>query len=196
VKLLRALQDRKIQRLGGIGVIPVDVRIIAATNRNLEESVSRGEFREDLYYRINVIRAKVPPLRERPADIPYLAELFLESMRSRGRAGDVSLSPAALDILSSYRFPGNVRELENMIERAVILADSPFLMPRDFMLPGAAPAAPAPASGTLREMEIAMIRQALYRNEGRRENTAAELGITRKTLLNKMKAFGLEYEPG
>ena len=188
VKLLRSLQDKKIQRLGGTGVIPVDVRIIAATNRDLEKAVACGTFREDLYYRINVIRTNLPPLRERPADIIYLAKLFLGRLSGKGRTEVAEFSVAALDVLTSYNYPGNVRELENMIERAVILAETTTLKPRDFTLPQQSPSPSDRPAGTLKQMEIHMIQEALLRNEGHREKTALELGITRKTLLNKMNS--------
>jgi two-component system response regulator AtoC len=195
VKLLRALQEKKIQRLGGIGVIPVDVRIIAATNRDIESMVKDGLFREDLYYRINVIRLAVPPLRDRPADISYLAGIFLQRLVDSGWSAAKVLPAAALRALTTYRFPGNVRELENMVERAVILADGGDLSPSNFGLnDGTDRVENAPFRGTLEEMEAAMIREALLRNEGHREKTAAELGITRRTLLNKMKSFGIEWD--
>ena len=176
-------------RLGGTGIIPVDVRIIAATNRNLEKAVADGTFREDLYYRINVIRTNLPPLRDRPADIVYLAKLFLGRLSGKGRTAAAEFSAAALDVLTSYNYPGNVRELENMIERAVILAESTTLQPRDFTLPQKASSTSDRPAGTIKQMEIHMIQEALLRNEGHREKTAMELGITRKTLLNKMKAY-------
>jgi two-component system response regulator AtoC len=191
VKLLRALQEKKIQRLGGTGVIPVDVRIVAATNRDLEKAVASGLFREDLFYRLNVIRANLLPLRERPADLSYLADLFLSRLTAGGRTGVTGLSASALSALSEYDFPGNVRELENMMERAVILSEGGQLQPRDFTLPESGSAQPMP-SGTLKQMERLMIREALLRNEGHRERTAGELGITRKTLLNKMKEFEID----
>jgi two-component system response regulator AtoC len=199
VKLLRALQEKKIQRLGGTGVIPVDVRIIAATNRDLERAVSIGEFREDLFYRINVIRANLPPLRDRPEDIPYLARLFLDRLTADRRDGITGLSAAALDSLIGYDFPGNVRELENMMERAVILSDGGMLQPRDFTLPDshlgeAVATGYSYPGGTLKQMETRMIQDALLRNEGHREKTATELGITRKTLLNKMKEYEIDRD--
>ncbi len=195
VKLLRALQEKKIQRLGGLGVIPVDVRIITATNRNLEEEVAKGQFREDLFYRINVIRVSIPPLRHRPEDIPWLTGIFIEK-HGAGRRPDIrGLSEESLLSLTEYKFPGNIRELENMIERALILAKGPFLQPSDMALPerfvGQLPDNKS-KPGTLREMEAVMIQEALHRNEGHRERTASELGITRKTLLNKINDYGIE----
>ncbi len=192
VKLLRSLQEKKIQRLGGTGIIPVNVRIIAATNRNLEKAVADGSFREDLFYRINVIKANMLPLRDRPADIIYLAKLFLNRLSETGRTQITGFSQSALEVLSAYDYPGNVRELENMIERAVILAETTVLQPRDFTLPHDITSIHEKPAGTLKQMEIQMIREALLRNEGHREKTAGELGISRKTLLNKMISFGLQ----
>jgi len=192
VKLLRSLQERKIQRLGGTGIIPVNVRILAATNRNLESAVAEGSFREDLFYRINVIKAHMLPLRERPEDIIFLTELFLDRLVGNGRTRVKEISDSALEALSEYNFPGNVRELENMMERAVILAETTILQPRDFTLPEKTSAVLKLPAGTLKQMEIQLIQNALLRNEGHREKTAGELGITRKTLLNKMNAYGIE----
>ena len=211
VKLLRVLQEHRIQRLGATTSIPVDVRFIAATNADLEARVAEVRFREDLFYRLNVIRIKLPPLRERPEDIPLLARHFLSTMRERTGSRVTAISPEAVRALQRYRFPGNVRELENMIERAVILAEESELTPADFDLPeapgadgrdggrvGAQPgrqtARGEPAGRTLREIERAAIEEALYRNEWRRQQTADELGITRRTLLNKIKDYGLEED--
>lgn len=208
VKLLRVLQERRIQRLGSTSSVPVDVRFVAATNADLEARVADGSFREDLFYRLNVIRIKLPPLRERPEDIPLLARHFLTTLRERTGSRVTALSPDAVRALQAYRFPGNVRELENMVERAVILADETELGPTDFDLPesdgggrsrGAARRGPAGAGGghsgrTLRDIEEEAITTALQRNEWRRQQTADELGITRRTLLNKIKEYGLEQE--
>jgi two-component system response regulator AtoC len=211
VKLLRVLQEHRIQRLGATTSIPVDVRFIAATNADLEARVADGRFREDLFYRLNVIRIKLPPLRDRPEDIPLLARHFLSTMRERTGSSVTAISPEAVRALQGYRFPGNVRELENMIERAVILAEESELTPVDFDLPeasgangrtgkrassGVAPrdAKGEPAPRTLRDTERAAIEAALYRNEWRRQQTADELGITRRTLLNKIKDYGLEED--
>lgn len=194
VKLLRALQEKKIQRLGGLGEIPVNLRIITATNRNLDDEVAAGRFREDLFYRINVIRVELPPLRKRPADIPWLAGLFLERMRGGSRGDITGMSEATLSALSAYAFPGNIRELENMMERALVLAEGPLLRPGDLSLPspGKSENEKKDFKGTMKEMEVVMIREALRRNDGHREKTAQELGITRKTLLNKMKDYGIK----
>ncbi len=192
VKLLRVLQERKIQRLGGTGLIPASARILAATNRDLEAEVKEGRFREDLYYRLNVIRVVLPPLRERKEDLPSLASRLLRRCGERvGRRID-SISPEAVRLLLSYPFPGNVRELENMIERAVILAEGDTIEPRDLALPDSIVERPEPAAGTLRELERYAIEKALLRNEGRRQQAADELGINRRTLLNKIKEYRLD----
>jgi two-component system response regulator AtoC len=212
VKLLRVLQDRTIMRVGGVRPIPVDVRIVAATNRDLEKSVRDGKFREDLYFRINVIRLKLPALRVRQKDIAPLAGYFLARFaRDMGKSVS-SISPEALRLLESYSFPGNIRELENSIERAVILCDGDtlhagnFLLESDLRAPGrdswtasvtapgiagsegfAAPDAPY----SVKEAEKRAVKIALARNAGHRERTARELGISRRTLLTKIKEYEL-----
>ncbi len=197
VKLLRALQERKIQRLGGVQGIPVDARIVAATNRDLEAMVREGRFREDLYYRINVIRIVLPPLRARTGDVTLLADYFIRKLSGvMGRRVD-GLAPEARALLESYRFPGNVRELQNAVERALILSDKTVLEAGDFQF--FAPSAPGkdaedlrdPGAGTLADLERRAILAALDRNSGRREQTARELGITRRTLLTKLKEYGV-----
>ncbi|MCX7948596.1 MAG: sigma-54 dependent transcriptional regulator [Treponemataceae bacterium] len=214
VKLLRVLQDRKLIRLGGSRPIPIDVRIIAATNKNLEEAVREGRFREDLYYRLAVIRLHIPPLRERKEDIPVLAQRFTERFaRELGRYPR-RLSAEVLQFLDRYPFPGNVRELENAIERAVILSEGEEIKIEDFSFAGPWQASPPTFSGmeppaavgepprnpsglgglegrSLQELEREAIRLALLRNGGHREKTAQELGITRRTLLNKIREYGL-----
>lgn len=132
VKLLRAIQERKIQRLGSVKSIPIDVRILAATNRDLEKDVKEGKFREDLYYRINVIRVRLPPLRERKEDIPLLVGRFIRRFSQASARKITGISKEALELLLRYDFPGNIRELENAIERACILAESDVLSIQDF----------------------------------------------------------------
>ena len=193
VKLLRALQDRKIQRLGGTQSLPVDVRIIAATNRDLERMVREGRFREDLYYRINVIRVVMPPLRERVGDIALLTDHFQRRFSAGLGKKVASVSPEALSLLERYPFPGNVRELQNAVERATILADGPRLEASDFQFfnPAGAESPKEAEPLSLSEIEHAAILAALKRNSDRREKTAQELGITRRTLLNKLKEYGV-----
>lgn len=204
VKLLRVLQERKVQRLGSLKGTPIDVRVVAATNRDLEKEVQLGRFREDLYYRLNVIRVRLPPLRERREDIPRLAGVFLARFSSAMGRKLSGLSREAIEFLMAYDFPGNVRELENAIERACILAEGDVLHPRDFEFIAPRGAAPERVPGaaakalaveppmTLEDMERQAIIRALEHNSQHREKTAAELGITRRTLLNKIKEYGLE----
>jgi two-component system response regulator AtoC len=207
VKLLRVLQDKKIQRLGGTGGIPIDVRIIAATNRDLEERLKDGSFREDLYYRLNVIRIHLPPLRDRPEDISDLAVFFVGKYARETGAKVKVLSPEAAVALMGYRFPGNVRELENMIERACILSDGESIRPADLAVPGSEPersfsaaeapssaaaGAGGPATGTVKEMERRAVIEALKRRDGNRTRAAEDLGISRRTLHNKIREYGLE----
>jgi two-component system response regulator PilR (NtrC family) len=137
VKLLRAIQERRVRKVGASNEEPVDVRIVSATHQDLAALVTKGRFRQDLFYRLNVIEVRVPPLRERLDDVPALANAILERIADRTAAPRARLSPAATAALTSYRFPGNVRELENILERAVALAGDDVLMADDLMLPGA-----------------------------------------------------------
>jgi len=199
VKVLRAIQERKIQRLGATRTLPVDIRFVAATNRDLETEVREGRFREDLYYRLNVIRIRMPSLRERPGDIGLLAGFFLRKFSGELGRKIESMSPEALSLLESHSFPGNVRELENAIERAMILADGAVLESRDFHLVGGLggreegrePRDYFAVARSLEEVERTAIEAALKRNGWHREKSAQELGITRRTLLNKVKDYGI-----
>jgi two-component system response regulator AtoC len=186
VKLLRVLQEKKVQRLGGTQAIPINARLIAATNRDLEALLKEGKFREDLFYRLNVIRIEVPPLRERREDIPRLAGLLLEKLsRERGRKVR-GFQPEALERLQGYRFPGNVRELENTIERAFILCTGEEITARDLgerFSKGRAASRP----GRLADQERELIVRTLAKNGGNRTRAAEELGISRRTLINKIK---------
>jgi len=209
VKILRMLQEKKIMRLGGSRQIPIDVRIIAATNKDLEQAVKQGEFREDLFYRLAVIRLRLPPLRDRPEDIPILAQLFVDRYTAEMGRPPLKLAPDALELLSRYSFPGNVRELENAVERAVILSEGPELHRRDFSFAGSAMGLTAPDSEkeggpvadisrtdgeikTLQELEKEAILRTLALYQRHRERTAQALGITRRTLLNKLKEYQIE----
>ncbi len=207
VKILRAIQERKVTRLGGLKGIPVDARIVAATNRDLEAMVKEGGFREDLYYRVNVVRVRLPPLRERAGDPVLLARYFCEALSPRmGRKG-MRIGEDALALIASYPFPGNVRELMNAVERALILADGDFLSAADFQLGNGLGKALGMAGGaagsggasygddeilSLADIEKRAILAALKRNGGKRESTAAELGITRRTLFNKLSEYGYQ----
>ena len=198
VKLLRVLQERRIQRLGSSTTQAIDVRVLAATNASLEDRVADGSFREDLFYRLNVIRVELPALRDRREDIPTLAEFFLHRLRARAASPVSALEPDAVRALMAYHFPGNIRELENLIERAMILADSDSLGARDFDLGRAGTHASSfryrSEHGTLnlKELERSTILECLQRNEWKRQTSADELGITRRTLLNKIKEYGLD----
>jgi len=188
VKLLRVLQERKVRPVGSTGEVPVDVRIVAATNRDLDDEVRRGGFREDLYYRLNVIRIELPPLRDRPDDIPLLARHLLRK-HAVLQHRDLQLSADALRWLSIQPFPGNVRQLENVVERAVTLAEGPEIVPTDFVPQRAVQpartdvAAVLPDEGLdlerhLAELELGLLRQALERTSGNRTKAAALLGMS------------------
>jgi two-component system response regulator AtoC len=191
VKLLRVLQDGKVQRLGATDLIPVDARIIAATNQDLKERVRQKNFREDLFYRLNVVHVEVPPLRERLDDLPLLTGQLLRKLNSKLGKNIRDVDPLAFQELKHYPFPGNVRELENLLERALIFAEGDTLSAADLSMPERE-APPAPAPATLESLERRAIIEALHRWEGNRTKTAAELGITRRTLLNKIKSFGID----
>jgi two-component system response regulator FlrC len=185
-KLLRVLQEKTFERVGGTRQITVDVRIIAATNRDLKRAVEEGKFREDLYYRISAFPIRIPPLRERPADILKLARFLLErSARSLGKAPP-QLSPGAEQALLAYGWPGNVRELQNAMERAAILCDR-TVEPSD--LPFEAAEASRPV--TFKDIERKAIEDALRANGGNRTKAAAQLGISLRTLQYRLKEYGL-----
>ena len=197
VKLLRVLQERKIRRLGGTGDIPVNARIISATNREIETLVREGRFREDLYYRLNVFRLILPPLRERPADIPLLARHLLGKLTARMGKPPHVLGTGAEEKLRSYSFPGNVRELENILERALIFCEDNEIRGQDIDLhreTAPAPSGTGPSAGdprSLGELEKDAVITALARSGGNRTRAAEELGVSRKTILNKIKAYGI-----
>ena len=190
VKLLRVLQEREVQRVGGTKSIPIDVRILAATNKDLEEQIEKGLFREDLFYRLNIVRISVPPLRERTEDIPLLAGHFLKKFGQKLGKPLQAFEPEALRALQNYPFPGNVRELENVIERAIIFAETDRVRLKDFALSSKTPTTRM-KQGTLEEAQKQVIIETLRRWEGNRTKAAKELGIDRKTLLNKIKDYGL-----
>lgn len=195
VKLLRVLQERVILRVGGTRPFPVDIRIVTATNKDLMAAVREGSFREDLFFRINVIQIQLPPLRERKADIAHLAGFFISRFSKEMGKPINGITPTALSLLSSYSFPGNIRELENSIERAVILADGHSLDASDFFFPETKfetqEFEKENPSLKIRDVERQTIMNALERNNGHRERTAGELGISRRTLLNKIKEYSL-----
>jgi len=194
-KFLRALQEREVERLGSSTPIPVDVRIIAATNRDLAKALEEGVLREDLYYRLNVILLQVPPLRERMDDVPILAMHFLRKYAAREGSSMSAISEEAMNVLLSYSWPGNVRELENAIERAVVLGHGEKLRAQD--LPQqvhrrADDQHPlVPAHLTLEEMEKLAIVQALRLTGGNKSEAAERLGIHRTSLYDKMRRYGI-----
>jgi two-component system response regulator AtoC len=190
-KLLRVIDEKRFERLGGTRPIAVEARIIALTNVDLERAVMRRTFREDLYYRLNVIPLVVPPLRERPGDIRPLAEHFLAQLTEVHRKPRMAISTAAMAALVAYSYPGNVRELRNLLERAVIYAGAPEILPQD--LPGHV----RQASGggkkmSLEQLERAYIAEVLDFTHGKKTMAAGILGISRKTLLEKRKRYGLD----
>lgn len=198
VKLLRVLQEKVIERVGGNTLIPVDVRIICATNTSLQEEVARQKFREDLYYRVNVVSLAIPPLRERLSDISPLAEHFIKQFNLIHNRSVKGLSKSALQVLLRYRWPGNVRELENVIEQAVILTPGDYIIPESlpqYIREGAVCAVPVNAEMTLDDAlahaEKQIILEALERHKWNRQVCAQALGISRTTLFNKMKRFQL-----
>jgi transcriptional regulator with GAF, ATPase, and Fis domain len=188
-KLLRVLQEREIEKLGGRRRIPIDVRILSATHRGLEEMIERGEFRQDLYYRLKVVEISLPPLRERKEDIPKLVRFFLDKYGKREGLKDVRITQEALQKLMRYPFPGNVRELENLIEGALALTVDPIIDPGDLLLPEGSAAAGTSALGTdlpnLDELEARYIAQVLRHTKGNMSAAAKILGIDRKTLYRK-----------
>ena len=188
-KLLTALQSRQIVRVGGNKSIPVDIRLISATNKDLFQSVHEGEFREDLLYRINTIHIEVPPLRERSEDIKLLAEFFLDKFSKKYNKPDMVLSDKAIKKLENYSWPGNVRELQHAIEKAVILSDSNILEDYDFHTRRADDRNSVIDSITIEEMEKILIEKSLKKHNKNISIVADELGITRPTLYSKMKKY-------
>lgn len=193
-KLLRVIQEKTLERIGGTETLQVDVRIIAATNRDLEEEVKKGTFREDLFYRLNVIPILLPPLRERREDIPSLLDFFLNRCKSR-RGRDIRFSREALDALVGYEYPGNIRELENIVERVVTLAASDVIglddLPPAFFREESSPVGISLAN-VAAEAEKEHIIRILKTTKGNRTKAAEMLGISRKTLWEKMNAYGVE----
>lgn len=190
-KLLVALQSRQIVRVGSNTPIPIDIRLISATNKDLFKSVQEGEFREDLLYRINTILIEVPSLRERKEDISFLADFFLEKFTKKYNKQGMSLGDSAIAKLESYSWPGNVRELEHTIEKAVILSDNPELQADDFFMRSIENRTSIIDAITLDEMEKILIEKALKRYDKNISAIASELGITRPTLYSKLKKYGL-----
>jgi len=214
VKLLRAIQEKAVRPIGGRDEIPVDVRILSATHKNLGQLVEQGQFRQDLFYRINVIELRVPPLRERRGDVPQLSAFILKSLAGKSGQEVGRLTPAALDALEAYDFPGNVRELENILERAMAMSDGASIEASDLMLPqrGARPAptevaatagAPAAAAAAapsadgglddyISNIERTAIVKALEESRYNKTAAARKLGITFRALRYKLKKLGID----
>ncbi|WP_312346945.1 sigma-54 dependent transcriptional regulator [Stenotrophomonas acidaminiphila] len=206
VKLLRAIQEKSVRPVGSATEVPVDVRILSATHKDLAALVQDGRFRHDLYYRINVIELRVPPLRERRGDLPQLAAAILSRLARSQQLPTPLLSPSALDALAGYAFPGNVRELENVLERALALADGDSIGASDLRLPTArgdagcaaedaaveVDAGNAALPSYIEQMERAAIQKALEENRWNRTRTAAQLGITFRALRYKLKKLGMD----
>jgi two-component system, NtrC family, response regulator AtoC len=199
VKLLRVLQEREFERLGGTKTVKVDVRLVAATNKDLREALEQGTFREDLYYRLNVVPIDIAPLRDRKEDIPDLVNLFIS--RFAGDSGKVieGIAPEAMQMLVSYHWPGNVRELQNVIERACALSKEPLLEPADIHLDTRASKAAngagfLPEGMTLEQWEDEMVKEALRRANGNKSQAARLLGISRNALRYRLSKIGIADE--
>lgn len=197
-KLLRILQEKEFERVGGSKTLKTDIRVIAATNRNLEEEIGNGKFREDLYYRLNIFPITVPPLRERKADILLLADYFVEKYNAVNFKGIRRISTRAIDIFMRYHWPGNVRELENCIERAVILSEDNVI--HGYHLPPTlqtAESSGTPATGSLQQrldgIEHEMIIEALKRTKGNMAKAAMQLGLTERVMGLRVKKFRIDY---
>jgi two-component system response regulator HydG len=198
VKLLRVLQEREFEPLGSTKTIHVDIRLITATNKELEVEVKEGRFREDLFYRLNVVPIHLPPLRDRKEDIPLLADHFFKLFQEKNKKSIQGILPKTLDTLMRYDWPGNIRELENVMERAILLCRGEYLSPQDLPPPfqeeqiGEQPIVSIPPGMTLEALEKEAIIQTLEETGGNRTQTAQILGISRKTLQNKLKEYGFE----
>jgi len=190
-KLLSVLQNREVTPIGSNKPVPVDIRLICATNRKPDEMVEAGTFREDLLYRINTIHIEIPPLRERKEDILAVAEYFLKIYCNKYRKPEMVISNAGMQKLTSYQWPGNVRELQHTIEKAVILSDKKELAPDDFFFKPVMPGMNDFIEGTIDEMEQKMILQMIQKCGSNLSAAAEKLGITRQTLYNKMKKYNL-----
>jgi len=199
-KLLRAIQEKEIRRVGGKVNLPLDVRIISATNRDLEQEIKKGAFREDLYYRLNVIRINLPPLRERGSDIASLADFFIKKYSTATGIAVEGISKPALKLLLKYTWPGNVRQLESVIERAVLMAEGSIIQPEDLpaeignlaVQGGVVPFELPPEGINFEEMEKALIIKAMERVDWVIGKAAPVLGLSYKTLQYRLEKHGIE----
>jgi transcriptional regulator with PAS, ATPase and Fis domain len=203
VKLLRVLQDGTFMPVGGTKQIRVDVRVVAATNRNLEEMVKAGTFREDLYYRLNVVNLSLPPLRERRGDVPLLVEFFLKKVSEKSGKALKEIAPEAMSALESFSWPGNIRQLENELQRAYVMAGKDSVITRACLSPAVVASGSTaegdvefPQEGKLKDVlesvERDMIVATLKRCEGNKSEAARQLGISRSNLIAKAQSFGIE----
>ncbi len=190
-KLLQVLQNRSVTRIGSNKPVPVDIRLICSTNSNLQQMVQEGNFREDMLYRINTIHIEIPPLRERKKDIAALSDYFLQIYCAKYRKNCTTFNEQAMKKLMNYKWPGNIRELQHTIEKAVILSDKKMLGPDDFFFNAITSVDHNIFEGTLEEMEKKMVANALQKNPDNLTAVAGHLGITRQTLYNKMKRYNL-----
>ena len=200
-KLLRFLEEKTFKRVGGAADIRVDARVIAATNRDLEEAVAQGKFREDLFYRLNVMQVLLPPLREHPGDIPLLLSFYIDQFNREFRKQVQGASPEALELLRGYRWPGNIRELRNAVERAMLLADGNLLEPEHFPMTVARRSSDGrydlPEEGvSLEQVERELVVQALQRTGWNHTKAAALLGLNRDQIRYRVEKFGLEKSAG
>jgi transcriptional regulator with PAS, ATPase and Fis domain len=198
-KLLRVIQEHEIKRVGGTETTKIDVRIIAATNKNLEELVAEKKFREDLFYRLNVVSIHLPPLRERLDDIPFLADHFLRKYAAENEKPVSRISAEVLDLLLRYQWPGNVRELENVIERAVTLSPHSLILPEDLprrlrVEPSEISATSLPSQVSLTELEKIYIKKVLEETGGNKKRAADILGIDRRTLYRMAARYGISLK--
>ncbi len=200
-KLLRVLQEREFEPLGSTRSVKVDIRVISASNRDLKDEVKKGNFREDLFYRLNVVPINLPPLRERKEDIPLLIDHFLQIYNEKNNRSLKGFHPRALDAMMRYSWPGNIRELENVVERAVILTMDEYVsyseLPESISGESASATPVTSRAGiapgmTIRELEKELILVTLEHNDGNRTRSAGFLGITRRTLQNKLKEYGID----
>lgn len=194
VHLLRVLEEKEFNRVGGNELIKVDVRVISATNRDMKKTIADGSFREDLYYRLNVVNIEIPPLRERKEDIPLLAQYFLKKFATENEKEIAGFSNEATAFLMRYEWPGNVRELENAVERAVILAKNPDIEVTDISPNNLAPYLAVSTTRNLKEVEKNHIEEVLLETGGNYTESAKILGISRMTLYNKAKTYGLNVK--
>jgi len=197
-KLLRTLETGEVLRVGGTRSAAVDVRVIAMTNRDLSDEVSEGRFRSDLFYRLDVMQLRVPPLRDRMEDVPYLTAAFVQEFAARFGKDIRGLTPGAEQALSSWTWPGNVRELRNAIERACLVADGAHLTERDVRAASVQSedqSSDAPASGTLAALERDRIAQVLAACAGNKALAARRLGLDRRSLYRRLERYGLDVSP-